>query len=212
MHYNDDNKDEYTISKRNKVLHSLTDSSSLARNSILLFPSALGIEIICILSSITRESLGFYLFGFNVLGIIYAYSLGFIVAGFTIFLVILGRYREHQSFNLCCHDNNQFLLGFKSNFITTFKHFKNGWYSLPLLFYNKNKNKLLKRALYLLLTAESICVITAQTIDLLFYNYSVFLSIPLALIVGSLVISIQQAEEMKKNKIYIINQNKKIIM
>ena len=93
MHYNDDNKDEYTISKRNKILHSLTDSSSLARNSILLFPSALGIEIICILSSITGESLGFYLFGFNVLGIIYAYSLGFIVAGFTIFLVILGRYR-----------------------------------------------------------------------------------------------------------------------
>jgi hypothetical protein len=71
------------------------------------------------LSSITGESIGFYLFGFNVGGIIYAYSLGFIVVGFTIFLVILGRYREHQSFNLCCHDNNQFLLGFKSNFITT---------------------------------------------------------------------------------------------
>ena len=49
-------------------------------------------------------------------------------------------------------------------------------------FYYKNKNKLLKRALYLLLTAESICVITAQTIDLLFYNFSVFLSLPLALI------------------------------
>ncbi len=206
MRYNDDNEDKNTISKRNKFLYSLTDSSSLARNSILLYPSALGIEIICILSSITGESLGFYLFGFNVVGIIYAYSLGFIVAGFTIFLVILGRYREHQSFNLCCHDNNQFLLGFKSNFIITFKHFKNGWYSLSLLFYNKNKNKLLKRALYLLLTAESICVITAQTIDLLFYNYSVFLSIPLALIVGSLVISIQQAEEMKKNKIHVVNK------
>ena len=203
MHYNDD-KD--TIFKRNKILRSLTGSSSLARNSILLYPSALGIEIICILSSITGESLGFYLFGFNIVGIIYAYSLGFIVAGFTIFLVILGRYREHQNFNLCCHDNNQFLLGFKSNFITTFKHFKNGWYSLSLLFYNENRNKLLKRALYLLLTAESICVITAQTVDLLFYNYSVFLSIPLALIVGSLVISIQQAEEMKKNKIHVVNK------
>ena len=203
MHYNDD-KD--TIIKRNKILRSLTGSSSIARNSILLYPSALGIEIICILSSITGESLGFYLFGFNIVGIIYAYSLGFIVAGFTIFLVILGRYREHQNFNLCCHDNNQFLLGFKSNFITTFKHFKNRWYSLSLLFYNENRNKLLKRALYLLLTAESICVITAQTVDLLFYNYSVFLSIPLALIVGSLVISFQQAEEMKKNKIHVVNK------
>jgi hypothetical protein len=203
LDYNDD-KD--TIFKRNKILRSHTGSTSIARNSILLYPSALGIEIICILSSITGESLGFYLFGFNIVGIIYAYSLGFIVAGFTIFLVILGRYREHQNFNLCCHDNNQFLLGFKSNFITTFKHFKNGWYSLSLLFYNENRNKLLKRALYLLLTAESICVITAQTVDLLFYNYSVFLSIPLALIVGSLVISIQQAEEMKKNKILVVNK------
>lgn len=204
MRHNENNEDKNIISKRNKILH----CSSLVNNSILLFPSALGIEIICILSSITGESLGFYLFGFNVVGIIYAYSLGFIVAGFTIFLVILGRYREHQSFDLCCHDNNQFLMGFKSNFITTFKHFKNGCYSLSLLFYNKNKNKLLKRALYLLLTAESICVITAQTIDLLFYNYSVFLSIPLALIIGSLVISIQQAEEMKKNKIHFVNKYK----
>ena len=86
MHSHDDNKDKNnTISKRNKIVHSLTDSSSLARSSILLFPSALGIEILCILSSITGESIGFYLFGFNVVGIIYAYSLGFIVAGFTFF-------------------------------------------------------------------------------------------------------------------------------
>ena len=91
MHHNyDNNEDKNIISKRNKILH----SSSLVNNSILLFPSALGIEIICILSSITGESLGFYLFGFNIVGIIYAYSLGFILAGFTIFLVILGRYRE----------------------------------------------------------------------------------------------------------------------
>ena len=163
-----------------------------------MFPSALGIEIICILSSVTGESIGFYLFGFNVVGIIYSYSLGFIVAGFTIFLVILGRYREHQSLTLGCHDNHQFHLGFKSNFITTFRHFKNGWFSIPILFYNSNRNHLLKKALYLLLTAESICVITAQTTDFLLYNFSVFLSFPLALIAGTLVISIQQAEEIKK--------------
>jgi len=90
LHYNDENKD--TIFKRNKILRSLTGSSSLARNSILLYPSASGIEIICILSSIIGESIGFYLFGFNVVGITYAYSLGFLVAGCTIFLVILGRY------------------------------------------------------------------------------------------------------------------------
>jgi hypothetical protein len=210
LHYDDSNI-EKKKSIRNKFLHSLlTNPSSLVRNSILLFPSALGIEIICILSSITGESIGFYLFGFNVVGIIYAYSLGFIVAGFTIFLIILGRYREHQSLTLGCHDNHQFHLGFRSNFITTFKHFKKGWFSIPILFYNPNRNHLLKKALYLLLTVESICVITAQTTDFLLYNYSVFLSFPLALIAGSLVISIQQAEEEinKKNKLYVLSKNK----
>lgn len=210
MHYDDSNIEKKKIPIRNKFLYSLlTNPSSLARNSILLFPSALGIEIICILSSITGESIGFYLFGFNVVGIICAYSLGFITAGFTIFLIILGRYREHQSLELGCHDDHQFHLGFKSNFITTFKHFKKGCFNLSILFHNHNKNQLLKKILYLLLTAESICVITAQTIDFLLYNYSVFLSFPLALIIGSLVIYIQQAEEIKKpNKIHISCKNK----
>jgi hypothetical protein len=170
-------------------LSSLSSSSSLVRNSILLFPSALGIEILCILSSLLGESIGFYLFGFNPIGIIYAYSLGFLVAGLTIFLIIVGRYKEHKNLDLGCHSDDingngthQFQIGFKSNFLTTFKYFKNGWFNLPILFYNSNRNQLLKRALYLLLTAESICVITAQTVDLFFYNFSVFLSTPMALI------------------------------
>jgi hypothetical protein len=217
------------LKRRNKIDYSLTNPSSLSsssfsslfRNSILLFPSALGIEILCILSSIIGESIGFYVFGFNPIGIIYAYSLGFFVAGFTIFLIIIGRYKEHKNINLGCHDDgncnhNQFQLGFKFNFITTFKYFKNGWFNLSILFYNPNRNHLLKRSLYLLLTAESICVITAQTIDLLFYNFSVFLSIPMALIAGAFVISLQQAEEIKKinilksNKQNKDNNNKKI--
>ncbi len=210
MHCDDSNIEKKKIPVLNKFLHSLlTNPSSLVRNSILLFPSALGIEIICILSSITGESIGFYLFGFNVVGIICAYSLGFMTAGFTISMIILGRYREYQSLALGCHDNHQFQLGFKSNFITTFRHFKKGWFNLTIIFHNPNKNQLLKKILYLVLTAESICVITAQTIDFLLYNYSVFLSFPLALITGSLVISIQQAEEIKKlNKIHISCKNK----
>jgi hypothetical protein len=154
------------------------------------------------------------MFGFTPIGIIYAYSLGFLVAGFTIFLVIVGRYKEHKNINLGCHDDangnhyHQFQLGFKFNFITTFKYFKNGWCNLSFLFYNPNRTQLLKRALYLLLTAESICVITAQTVDLFFYNFSVFLSIPLALISGAFVISLQQAEEIKKiNNLKLDNQN-----
>lgn len=227
MHYNDGNdknkQNDNLLKRRNNIRYSSTKpsvslslSSSLIRNSISLYPSALGIEILCILSSLIGESIGFYLFGFNPIGIFYAYSLGFLVAGFTIFLIIVGRYQEHKNINLGCHDdcnssddNHQVQIGFKSNFITTFKYFKNGWFNLPILFSNRNRNQLIKRAVYLILTAESICVITAQTIDLLFYNFSVFLSTPIALIAGSVVISIQQAEEInKKNKLKINRQNK----
>ena len=188
------NDNTNNIPKRNNVNYSLDNTTSLSssffRNTILLFPSALGIEILCILSSITGESIGFYLFGFNLIGIIGAYSLGFAVAGFTIFLIIVGRYNEHKNLYFGCHDNkHQLQIGFKSNFITTFRYFKNGWRNMPILFYNPNRNQLLKKTLYLLLTAESICIITAQTVDLLFYNFSIFLSIPLALIAGTFVIS-----------------------
>ena len=88
---------------RNRICYYLTKSfplSSLIRNIILFFPSALGIEILCLLSSLIGESIGFYLFGFNPIGIIYAYSLGFLVAGFAIFLIIIGRYKEHNNINL----------------------------------------------------------------------------------------------------------------
>ena len=202
MPSHDDNTNN--IPKRNNVNYSLDNTSSLSssffRNTILLFPSALGIEILCILSSITGESVGFYLFGFNPVGIIGAYSLGFAVAGFTIFLIIVGRYSEHKNLYFGCHDNkHQLQIGFKTNFITTFRYFKNGWRNIPILFYNPNRNQLLKKALYLLLTAESICIITAQTIDLLFYNFSIFLSIPLALLAGAFVIALQQSEELKNS-------------
>lgn len=198
MHYDDYRIEKKKIPQQNKTLDFLNNPSSLARNSILLFPSALGIEILCILASITGESIGFYLFGFNVIGIIYAYSLGFTIAGFTVFLIIVGRYSEHESLELGCHDKHQFQFGFKYNFVTTFRHFKNGCLGLRNLVYNKNRNDLMKKSLYLLLTAESVCIITAQTVDLLFYNISVFLSIPLALLAGAFVISLQLAEESKK--------------
>jgi hypothetical protein len=121
LHSHDDNKDKNnTISKRNKIVHSLTDSSSLARNSILLFPSALGIEYMYIVIVINYGRKYWFLLVriqccrnyLRLFSWIYSCRI-------YIFLVILGRYREDQSFNLCCHDNQQFRLGFKSNFLTT---------------------------------------------------------------------------------------------
>ncbi|HEY5737863.1 MAG TPA: hypothetical protein VIS28_06250 [Nitrososphaeraceae archaeon] len=37
-----------------------------------------------------------------------------------------------------------------------------------------------------MITAESACILTAETIGIIFYNYSIVLSIPLALLVGAL--------------------------
>ena len=37
----------------------------------------------------------------------------------------------------------------------------------------------------ILITAESACILTAETIGIVFYNYSILLGIPLALLVGA---------------------------
>ena len=54
-------------------------------------------------------------------------------------------------------------------------------------------NYILKTSLILLITAESACILTAETIGIIFYNYSIVLSIPLVLLVGALTIVIIEA-------------------
>jgi len=51
-----------------------------------------------------------------------------------------------------------------------------------------------------LITAESACILTAETIGIIFYNYSIVLSIPLALLVGALTIVIIEAYKIIKVK------------
>jgi hypothetical protein len=48
-----------------------------------------------------------------------------------------------------------------------------------------------------LITAESACILTAETIGILFYNYSIVLSIPVAMLAGALTIV---TIEVYKNK------------
>jgi hypothetical protein len=40
----------------------------------------------------------------------------------------------------------------------------------------------------ILITAESACILTAETIGIVFYNYSILLGIPLALFMGALTV------------------------
>jgi amino acid permease len=54
-------------------------------------------------------------------------------------------------------------------------------------------NRILKTSLYILVTAESICILTAETVDLVFYQYSLLLSIPLALFAGAFTVVVPEA-------------------
>jgi hypothetical protein len=47
---------------------------------------------------------------------------------------------------------------------------------------------ILKSSLFILITAESACILTAETIDLIFYQYSLLFSVPLALLAGAFAI------------------------
>jgi hypothetical protein len=51
----------------------------------------------------------------------------------------------------------------------------------------------LKTSLVILITAESVCILTAETVDLIFYKYSILLSIPLALLAGAFTVVVPEA-------------------
>ena len=143
------------------------------------------------------ENTALYLFGFNPSGIAIAYSLGYALAGFTTFATILGRYNygsPNQTICSCCsvleQDSNK---GFISNLKTTFKNFAIGIKKLPYLYKQQNLKTIMKTSLVILITAESVCILTAETVDLIFYKYSILLSIPLALLAGAFTVVVPEA-------------------
>jgi hypothetical protein len=174
-----------------KVTSSQSSSSGLSRflsNIKGLYAAALGIEILCIAAAEIGENSGLYLFGFNVVGIPIAYAMGYALAGFTTFAAILGRYNYSSNDNIdsCCSVLEQGAgSGFISNLKTTFRNFVVGIAKLPQLHRQPNLKYVLKTSAYILVTAESACILTAETVDLVFYQYSLLLSVPLALVAGA---------------------------
>ncbi len=59
----------------------------------------------------------------------------------------------------------------------------------------------MKASLYILVTAESACILTAETVGIVFYQYSTFLSVPLELLAGAFTVVVPQAYKMNKNKL-----------
>jgi hypothetical protein len=58
-----------------------------------------------------------------------------------------------------------------------------------------NLKYILKTSLFILVTAESACILTAETVDLIFYQYSLLPSVPLALLAGALTVVVPEAIE-----------------
>jgi hypothetical protein len=185
--------------------HSDNHFVSYSKSSIIAFlryakgiyAAAIGIEILCIAAAEVGENTALYLFGLNPSGIAIAYSLGYALAGFTTFATILGRYdygSPNQTICSCCsvleQDSNK---GFISNLKTTFKNFAIGIKKLPYLYKQQNLNTIMKTSLVILITAESMCILTAETVDLIFYKYSILLSIPLALLAGAFTVAAAEA-------------------
>ena len=174
-----------------------------------LYAAALGIEILCIAAAEIGENSGLYLFGFNPSGIAIAYAMGYALAGLTTFITILGRYNLRLSSNQdmcsCCsvldQDSGK---GFVSNIRTTFRNFIVGLRRLPSLYRQPNLRNILRTSLVILITAESVCILTAETVDLVFYKYSILLSVPLALLAGAFTVVAPSAHR----KLQSTNQQK----
>jgi hypothetical protein len=56
-----------------------------------------------------------------------------------------------------------------------------------------NLKYILKTSGYILVTVESACILTAETVDLIFYQYSLLLSVPLALLAGAFAVVAPEA-------------------
>jgi len=178
-----------------------------------LYAAALGIEILCIASAEIGQNSMFALFGYTTLhGIIMGYILGYGLAAFTTFVAILGRY-DYESSKICSccsvleQDSNK---SFVDNLFITFKTFALGVKKLSLLYKQPNLKTILKTTIIILITAESVCILTAETVDLLFYKHLKILSVPLALLAGAFTVVATQAYRKTMKSVTVVNNNNNI--
>ncbi len=164
-----------------------------------LYASALSIEILCILSAEIGQNSSFFLFGFKTpFAITMSYVLGYGLAGFTTFATMLGRYNLDRVMDGCCSVLEDEHNGFVSNIKTTFKNFGIGVKKIPALHKSPDFKHVMKTSLYVLITGESACILTAETVNLAFFRHALWLSIPLSLLAGAFTIT--AIEAYKKTK------------
>jgi hypothetical protein len=135
------------------------------------------------------------------MGISIAYAMGYCLATFTTIVTILGRYRYSSGNRIdsCCsvleQDTDK---DFISNVLVTFKNFSTGLRKLKKLPSQPNLGEILKNCLIILVTAETSCILIAETVDLIFYKQAFYLSIPLALLAGAFTVVAHEAYKKMK--------------
>jgi hypothetical protein len=180
----------------------------VSQNIKRIFIAALGIEVLCIICAEIGENIGISVFGFNLYGIVIAYTLGFALAGFSTFMTILGRFdfkdkssMKINQINSCCSFLEQNAnKGFLYNLAFTFASFKNGFTKFIRHRNDPYMKSILKTSILILITAESACIITAETVTLLFYQYSLFIAIPLALVIGTFTLTLVESARKIRNQ------------
>jgi hypothetical protein len=151
-----------------------------------MFGAAMGIEILCITAAEIGLNIGLFLFGYHAVGIVLSYITGYSLACFTTFITILGRTKTGQKIDSCCTVlEQQANRRFTSNLMLTFRNFALGLYKLSNLSNQSDLKNILKTSIVILITAESACILTAETVDLIFYKHFFLLAIILGLLVGS---------------------------
>jgi hypothetical protein len=189
-------------------IHTKKHDTKLAKfffNVKNMYLSALGIEILCIMSAEIGENTGFFLFGYQKIdGISIGFILGYALAGFSTFATILGRYDLDNVMEGCCSALDCKDRRFISSLKTTFRNFAIGVTKMPSLYKQPYAKQIIKTSLYILVVSESLCILTALIVDFIFYRHSLWLSIPLALFVGTFTIAALESYKKVRSESSIV--------
>ena len=115
------------------------------------------------------------------------------LAGFTTFATILGRYNLNNVMDGCCSVLGCEETSFKNNLKSSFRNFVEGVRRMPKIYQKSYFRQIIKTSLYVMITAESVCILTAETVNLIFFRHALWLSIPLSLLAGAFAITAIEA-------------------
>jgi hypothetical protein len=171
------------------------------QNASKLYATALAIEVLCICAAELGENSSFIIFGYRTaIGITLGYILGYGLSAFTTFATILGRSTYSEKMCSCCSVLEQGSNSFGSTLLMTFKNCWIGVKKMTQLYKQPNLKTILWASIIILVTAETACILTAETIDLIFYRHSLFISIPLSLLAGAFTVVVPEAYKKTKLK------------